>query len=130
MNETQKKKLKQIASELAKDIKTGEDLSDLSSHLVRLTVEAALGAEMQEHLGYSPHSPAGYNSGNNRNGTTPKTLKGSHGEVLIETPRDRNGGFEPQIIRKGSNPDYRDGRADSLPVCQRDVNAGNRCGFC
>lgn len=101
MNETQEKKLKQIASELAKDIKTGEDLSALSSQLVKLTVEAALGAEMEEHLGYSPHSPLGYNSGNNRNGTTPKTLKGSDGEVLIETPRDRNGEFEPQIIRKG-----------------------------
>ena len=66
MNETQEKKLKQIASELAKDIKTGEDLSALSSQLVKLTVEAALGAEMEEHLGYSPHSPLGYNSGHNR----------------------------------------------------------------
>lgn len=88
MNETQEQKLKNIAAELAKDIKTGEDLSALSSQLVKLTVEAALGAEMEEHLGYSPHSPDGYNSGNSRNGTTPKILKGDHGEVLIETPTD------------------------------------------
>lgn len=101
MNSAQEEKLKQLASELAKDIKTGEDLSALSSQLVKLTVEAALGAEMERHLGYSKHSPAGHNTGNSRNGTTQKTLKGDHGEVRIETPRDRNSTFEPQLIRKG-----------------------------
>ena len=101
MNKTQEKKLKELASELAKDIKTGEDLSSLSSQLVKLTVEAALGVEMENHLGYPPHSLDGHHSGNSRNGSTPKTLKGDHGEVLIETPRDRNGSFEPEMIRKG-----------------------------
>lgn len=101
MNSTQEEKLKALASELAKDIKTGEDLSALSSQLVKLTVEAALGAEMERHLGYPKHSAAGHNSGNSRNGTTQKTLKGDHGEVRINTPRDRNGTFEPELIRKG-----------------------------
>ena len=101
MNSTQEEKLKQLASELAKDIKTGEDLSALSSQLVKLTVEAALGAEMERHLGYAKHSPAGHHTGNSRNGTTQKTLKGDHGEVLIETPRDRNSSFEPQLVKKG-----------------------------
>lgn len=103
MNKTQEKKLKELAGELAKDIKTGEDLSSLSSRLVKLTVEAALGAEMENHLGYPPHSLDGHHSGNSRNGSTPKTLKGNHGEVLIETPRDRNGLFEPEIIKKGQS---------------------------
>ena len=58
MNRTQEEKLKQLAGELAKDIKTGEDLSSLSARLVKLTVEAALGAEMENHLGYPPHSAA------------------------------------------------------------------------
>lgn len=101
MNSTQEEKLKALASELAKDIKTGEDLSALSSQLVKLTVEAALGAEMERHLGYPKHSPEGHHSGNNCNGTTQKTLKGDHGEVRISTPRDRNGTFEPELIRKG-----------------------------
>lgn len=101
MNSTQEEKLKALASELAKDIKTGEDLSALSSQLVKLTVEAALGAEMERHLGYPKHSPEGRHSGNSRNGTTQKTLKGDHGEVRIETPRDRNGTFEPELVRKG-----------------------------
>lgn len=101
MNSTQEEKLKALASELAKDIKTGEDLSALSSQLVKLTVEAALGAEMERHLGYRKHSPDGHHSGNSRNGTTEKTLKGTHGEVRIETPRDRNSTFEPQLVKKG-----------------------------
>ena len=101
MNSTQEEKLKQLAGELAKDIKTGEDLSALSSQLVKLTVEAALGAEMERHLGYQKHSPAGHHTGNSRNGTTSKTLKGDHGEVRIETPRDRNSTFEPQLVKKG-----------------------------
>ncbi len=101
MNKTQEEKLKQLAGELAKDIKTGEDLSSLSAKLVKLTVEAAMRAEMENHLGYPPYSPAGHHTGNSRNGTTPKIVKGDHGEVRIETPRDRLGSFEPEIIKKG-----------------------------
>jgi putative transposase len=101
MNRNQEEKLKLLASELAKDIKTGEDLSSLSAKLVKLTVEAALGAEMENHLGYPRHAKTGQHTGNSRNGTTPKILKGDHGEVVIETPRDRNGTFEPQIVKKG-----------------------------
>ncbi len=101
MNRTQEEKLKELANELAKDIKTGEDLSSLSAKLVKLTVEAALSAELENHLGYPRHSSVGDHRGNSRNGTTPKILKGDHGEVRIETPRDRNGSFEPEIVKKG-----------------------------
>jgi transposase-like protein len=66
-----------------------------------MAVEAALGAELDEHLGYEKHESKGRGTGNSRNGHSRKTLKGDHGEVLIETPRDRNGSFEPQLIRKG-----------------------------
>jgi putative transposase len=101
MNRTQAEKLKELASELARDIKTGEDLSALSAQLVKLTVEAALSAEMENHLGYPRHASIGHHSGNSRNGTSAKILKGDHGEVQIETPRDRKGTFEPEIVRKG-----------------------------
>lgn len=101
MNSKQEERLKLLAGELAKDIKTGEDLSDLSAKLVKLTVEAALSAELENHLGYARHSPLGHHSGNSRNGSSPKVLKGTHGEVLIESPRDRLGTFEPEIVKKG-----------------------------
>jgi len=101
MNREQEEKLKFLAGELALDLKTGEDLSALSARLVKLTVEAALSAELENHLGYPRHASIGHHSGNSRNGTSPKILKGNHGEVQIETPRDRLGNFEPEIIKKG-----------------------------
>lgn len=93
--------LKKLAAELAKNIKTEKDLSDFSAQLLKLTVETALNAELDEHLGYPKHAASGRKSGNSRNGSTPKTVKGQHGEVVIQTPRDRNGSFEPQLVKKG-----------------------------
>lgn len=94
-------KLKALAAELAKDIKSEKDLGALTQQLVKLTVETALNAELDEHLGYEKHSPTGRGSGNSRNGTSKKRVKSQHGEVDILTPRDRNGSFEPQFVRKG-----------------------------
>ena len=90
-----------IIDELAKSVKTESDLAALSKHLLKLTVERALNTELEHHLGYEKHAPKGKNSGNSRNGYTSKTLKGNFGKVSIDTPRDRNSSFEPQIVRKG-----------------------------
>jgi len=57
-------------------------------------------AEMTEHLGYEKHESKGKNTGNSRNGKGKKTIKGDFGEFDIEVPRDRNGDFEPQLIKK------------------------------
>jgi len=86
--------------DLARGIKSEADLSSLTRELLKITVEASLNAEMEAHLGYSKHSPAGHNSGNSRNGYSSKSLKGDHGIIEIETPRDRNGSFDPQFVRK------------------------------
>lgn len=94
-------KLKALAAELAKDLKTPADLNALSAQLTKLTVEAALNAEMQEHLGYAPYEAKGRANANSRNGYTSKTLKGDHGEIEISTPRDREATFEPQLVRNG-----------------------------
>ena len=95
------KKLQAMAEELAKDLKTPEDLSQLSAFLTKLTVEAALKGEMNHHLGYDKHNPTGHHSGNSRNGYSVKKLKGEHGVIDLQTPRDRNATFEPQLIKKG-----------------------------
>jgi transposase-like protein len=94
-------KIKALALELAKDIKTPEDLSAFSAQLTKITVEAALNAEMEEHLGYALYDTKGRNKDNSRNGYTSKKLKGDHGEIIIDTPRDRDASFDPQIVRKG-----------------------------
>ncbi|MBA5248993.1 MAG: hypothetical protein FE834_05590 [Gammaproteobacteria bacterium] len=97
-------KLRAFASELAKDIRTQDDLADLSASLVKMTIEAALGVEMEHHLGYTKHEQNAHDIGisnNARNGYYPKTIKGSHGEVEISVPRDRGGSFDPIIVEKG-----------------------------
>jgi len=95
------KKLQAMAEELAKDIKTPEDLSQLSAFLTKLTVEAALKGEMNHHLGYDKSDPTGHHSGNSRNGYSTKKLIGDHGEIDLQTPRDRNASFEPALVKKG-----------------------------
>jgi putative transposase len=72
----------------------------LLKQLTKALLERALRAELTEHVGYAKHDPAGNNSGNSRNGTSKKKLKGDFGEIDLETPRDRNGSFEPQIVAK------------------------------
>jgi len=90
-----------LARKIGKEFKSEQDLADFSRLLKKMAVEAALGAEMEVHLGYEKHDARGRGTGNSRNGYSRKTLKGDHGEVEIDTPRDRNGSFEPQLVRKG-----------------------------
>lgn len=77
---------------------TGE--GGLLQRLTKLVVESALEGEITDHLGYDKHDPAGKNGGNSRNGTRQKTLLTEVGPVPIDVPRDRDGSFEPQIVRK------------------------------
>jgi len=72
----------------------------LLKQLTKAVLERAMQAELTDHLGYEKHNPAGYNSGNSRNGRSRKKLKGDFGEIELETPRDRNGTFEPKIVEK------------------------------
>lgn len=91
-------RLKAVAKELAKDLKTEQDLNTLMADLLKLSVETALSAELTEHLGYDKHA-VGVGQ-NRRNGSTAKTVLSQHGEVEIETPRDRDGSFTPQLVKK------------------------------
>jgi putative transposase len=94
----------EVLNELLKDYQKPEDLlgqNGLLKQLQKRLLEKAMGAELTVHLGYGKHDPAGKNSGNSRNGSSPKTLKGEFGSLELATPRDRNGSFEPQIVAKG-----------------------------
>lgn len=93
----------EVLDQLLKDYEKPEDLlseNGLLQQLTKALVERALNGELTHHLGYEKHDPAGNNSGNSRNGTTPKVIKGKRGQIEIEVPRDRNGEFEPQLIKK------------------------------
>jgi putative transposase len=73
----------------------------LIGRLTARVIERALGAEMDDHLGYVKGDPAGNGSGNSRNGYYGKTVTTTAGPVRITVPRDRNSEFEPQIVQKG-----------------------------
>src|SRR5437899_178025 len=94
----------EVVDEPLAGARTEEEIVGPGGVLARLTkrlVERAMSAELTEHLGYEPHQEPPGGTGNTRNGSTAKTLATEHGPVRIETPRDRKGSFEPQIIRKG-----------------------------
>ncbi|OLT40341.1 IS256 family transposase, partial [Serinicoccus sp. CNJ-927] len=78
---------------------TGPD--GLLKALTRTVIETALDEELSEHLGYDKHAPEGRNRGNSRNGTRTKTvLTDNCGPVEVTVPRDRDGSFEPQLVKK------------------------------
>lgn len=69
--------------------------------LTKRLVERALEGDMTSHLGYEKHAAEGRGTGNSRNGATPRNVLAGSGEIEIEVPRDRNGEFDPQMVKKG-----------------------------
>lgn len=76
------------------------DEGGLMGVLQKRLIETAMNAEMEEHLGYSRHSPEGNGTGNSRNGTGRKKILLANDKIEIDTPRDRNGSFDPKLIGK------------------------------
>jgi len=93
-----------VIDDLLKKYKTPEEIlgeNGLLKQLTKAVLQRALQAEMTHHLGHEKHAPVSNKSGNARNGSSQKTLKGDFGTMPIEIPRDRDGSFEPLIIGKG-----------------------------
>ena len=93
-----KKELEAFAREAAKSLKTEKDLNELSQILTKVTVEAALNAELYEHLGYDKHQPNA--NSNSRNGHASKTLMTDDSKLELIMPRDRDGSFEPKLVKQ------------------------------
>ena len=95
---------KELLDELLSGVENANDLlgdRGLMKELKVRLMERMLGAELTEHLGYEPQTEPANDQANRRNGTMRKTLKGNDGLVPIDVPRDRDGSFEPELIRKG-----------------------------
>ncbi len=86
--------------ELAKNCQTVDEIQEAIKIIFRETLEQALEAELENHLGYSRNDPNGNNSGNSRNGYSKKVIQTNFGKTDLKVPRDRNGEFEPKIIEK------------------------------
>lgn len=94
---------KELLDELLQEYEKPDDLlgeSGILKQLSKALIERSLEGEMTHHLGYAKHSSEGKNSGNSRNGRNRKNVKTGQGEISIEVPRDRNGEFEPIIVKK------------------------------
>jgi transposase-like protein len=86
--------------ELAKGCTTMDDVSNMLRDLFKDTLQQILEAEMDNHLGYEKHNVEGNNTGNSRNGYSKKGIQSKFGPSELAIPRDRNGEFEPQIVKK------------------------------
>src|SRR6266536_1748571 len=120
----------EVIDELLAGARTEEEIVGPGGVLAQLTkrlVERALAAELSEHLGYEPHQEPPGGAGNTRNGTTAKTLATEHGPVRIETPRDRNSSFEPQLVRKGQR--RFEGFDDKILACNLETTLRHRAFF-
>lgn len=96
------KMIEQLKADLSK-AKNYDDLMGKDGAIKKLiakSLEQMLESELTEHLGYERYSPEGKNSGNSRNGKSHKTLKNDNGEIELTVPRDRNGDFDPVIVKK------------------------------
>ncbi len=97
--------------EFAQQVKNGQSVTakgGVLNDLVKQVTEMALQAELDSHLAQDLEK-------NRKNGYTSKTMKTEHGSFELETPRDRNGSFEPQIVKK--NHDRRESTL-AKPICQ------------
>ena len=95
---------RELIDELLKDYEKPQDIlaeGGLLKELTKAVIERCLETELDTHLGYPKHGRKGNALGNMRNGHSQKTLKGEQGHVDIEVPRDRQGTFEPQLVKKG-----------------------------
>jgi putative transposase len=93
-----------LIDQLLEGNKSPEDIlgeEGLLKQLTKRVAERALEAEMDHHLGYQKNDPAGNNTGNSRNGKGQKKVRSVHGEIELDVPRDRNGKFDPQLVKKG-----------------------------
>ena len=93
----------EMIDELLAGASTEQEIAGPGGLLAELTkrlVERAMEVELTDHVGYEPHQEPPGGAANQRNGTTPKTLITEHGPVGIETPRDRDGSFQPKIVKK------------------------------
>ncbi len=116
----------EVIDELLAGASTEEEIAGpggLLAELTRRLVERAMEVELTDHVGYEPHCEPPGGGANQRNGTSPKTLICEHGKVGIDAPRDRDGSFEPKIVKK------RQRRSSGLTTRSwRSTAAGSRRG--
>lgn len=101
-------------------IKDGTDVNSIMRDMMSVILEGALDEELEQELGYSKYDYRNKETNNSRNGHSQKIMHTSYGDMQIDIPRDRNGEFEPQIIKKYQNTITQDMEKNHIHVCERD----------
>lgn len=84
-------------------IKDGTDVNSIMRDMMFIILEEALDAEMEQELGYSKYDYCNKDPDSSRNGYSQKTMNISYEDMQIDVPKNRNGEFEPRIIKKYQN---------------------------
>ena len=98
-------------------IKDGADVNSIMRDMMSVILEGALDEELEQELGYSKYDYRNKETNNSRNGHSQKTMHTSYGDMQIDVPRDRNGEFEPQIIKKYQNTITQNMEKNHIHVC-------------
>lgn len=94
----QDQELNQLATQMASQLKSMNDFKSMHKLMLQPFINNSLEAEMSEHLGYDKHHKS--EQPNKRNGKMRKTVSTELGDIQIDTPRDRDSSFEPQLVKK------------------------------
>ena len=117
-------------------IKDGTDVNSIMRDMMSVLLEGALDEELDEELGYSKYDYRNKETDNSRNGHSSKTMHTSYGDMAVAIPRDRNGDYEPQLIKKYQNTVTQDMEEKILSIenksffCIFFLNAGNKKTVC
>lgn len=97
--------LREMMAEYLKDnpIRNGNDVNAVVREMMSVILEGALDGELDEELGYSKYDYRNKGTDNSRNGYSRKTMHTSYGDMELDIPRDRNGEYEPHVVKKYQN---------------------------
>lgn len=106
-------------------IKDGTDVNAVMRDMMSVLLEGILDEELDEELGYSKYDYRNKETGNSRNGHSTKTMHTSYGDMEMAVPRDRNGDYEPQLIKKYQNTVTQDMEEKILSMYAKGMTAGD-----
>lgn len=106
-------------------VKNGTDVNALMREMMSVILEGSLDGEMDEELGYSKYDFRNKETDNSRNGYSTKTIHTSYGDMELDVPRDRNGEFEPRIVKKYQNTLTQDMEEKILSMYVKGMTTGD-----
>lgn len=106
-------------------IKNGSDINSITKDMMSVLLEGVLDEELDEELGYSKYDYRNKDTDNSRNGHSKKTMHTSYGDMDVAAPCDRNGDYEPQLIKKYQNTVTQDMEEKILSMYAKGMTTGD-----